>query len=105
MRLARYRFIHWDTAPGILIRNVKDLNYDQKKQIEKFFDSGEYYLVESYEKKNENGLWRLTYPLFFITMLLSSIIIQPIKWLITGKYYFSSRTKIFRVLDKWEKKL
>lgn len=105
MKTSRYTFIHWDSAPGILKRTVKDLTYDQQKQIEKFFDSGKYYLVETYEKRNENGLWRLTYPLFFIAVLLSSFLVQPIKWLITGSYYFSARTKVFKFMDKWEKKL
>lgn len=105
MKLSRYRFIHWDTAPGIIIRNIKGLTYDQQKEITKFFDTGEYYLVETYEKKNENGLWRFTLPFFFLLTLFSCLIIQPLKWVFTGSYYFSARTKIYKFMDTWQKRL
>lgn len=60
-----------------------------------------------YERTKKKGsfLWRLTYPLFFLYIVIILIIIMPINFLITGSSFFKKNGKINKIYELWEDKI
>ena len=60
-----------------------------------------------YERTKKKGsfLWRLTYPLFFLYIVIILIIIMPINFLITGSCFFKKNGKINKIYELWEDKI
>jgi len=99
--------------------SYKDSNYLIARDIFKFIKEHDYYTdngviehLETYIEENytfikdykpvKSNIWlRLLSPIYFITILLFSLIIQPIKWLVTGNYYFKSNSKVHKKKKKW----
>nr|CDL66710.1 unnamed protein product [uncultured bacterium] len=46
-------------------------------------------------------LCRITLPLYFIVSILCNFIIMPIKYMITGNYYFDTKTKVHKFMVAW----
>lgn len=80
---------------GLTIQQRKDL-------LNEFDDSGIHgnlgmpFIAYDWEEEEPKGknVWRLTAPFFFVYALVIIGIVLPIKWLITGKYHFSQKSKI-----------
>ena len=103
----RYKLLSgWETV-GLIDKALKvhgiGLTAQQRKDlINEFGDSGLRgnldipFIAYSWEEEEPTGknVWRLTAPFFFFYALICIGIISPIKWLITGKYYFSQKSKI-----------
>lgn len=59
---------------------------------------------QAYEWKKEkvSGTWlRITLPLWFIFIFLMTVFIRPLKWLITGKWWFGKDSKLENFIAKW----
>lgn len=56
-------------------------------------------------KVNHSMLWRLTFPFYFAFVFGSVLSILPIKWIITGHFYYDSDTKFSKIIKKWSSKL
>lgn len=54
------------------------------------------FIAYAWEEEEPTGknVWRLTAPFFFVYAIIIIGIVLPIKWLITGKYSFSQKSKI-----------
>lgn len=48
---------------------------------------------------------RLTIPFYFIFAMLIVLIIRPVKWLITGTYFWKYNNKFEQFAGKWRDKL
>lgn len=57
------------------------------------------------EEKSGNFGWRLTYPFFLIFSILVCFFILPLKWVFTGKYYFSQTSCLGRFGVNWRNKI
>ena len=103
----RYKVLSgWKTVDLIdkaLKKHGTGLTMQQRKDlIDEFGDSGIHgnlgmpFIAYAWEEEKPTGknAWRLTAPFFFVYALICIGIISPIKWLITGKYYFSQKSKI-----------
>jgi hypothetical protein len=103
----RYKVLSgWKTVDLIdkaLKKHSNGLTTQQRRDlINEFGDSGLCgnlempFIAYAWEEEKPTGknVWRLTAPFFFVYALIVIGIVSPIKWLITGKYYFSQKSKI-----------
>lgn len=57
------------------------------------------------EDKSSSFPWRLTLPILYMYSIITTILILPIKWLVTGKFHFSQNSKIATFNMKWYNKI
>ena len=84
------------------------LNQEQKRVIYDYWRP--YYKLELYRyvggKNNYKGIgWRLTLLFYIIFCLIMLLFGLPINWLITGKKYLSSQTKLSIFTEAWYNKI
>jgi hypothetical protein len=109
----RYKVLPgWKTVDLIdkaLKKHSKGLTAQQRMDLRsEFGDNGTCgnlkmpFIAYAWEEEEPTGknAWRLTAPFFFVYALICIGIISPIKWLITGKYYFSQKSKI-NIFNIW----
>ena len=114
----RYKLLSgWKTVniiDEILKENGCELTNEQSRTLRNLFgDSGLHgnlampFIAYAWEEENPTGknAWRLTAPFFFVYALVIIGIVSPIKWLITGKYYFSNKSKITIFNVGWYNKI
>lgn len=64
------------------------------------------FTVIRYEKPEPvKPLWRLTILFYWLFLLAVLALVIPVKWLFTGKSYFSEKNWTYRVYAFWTKKL
>ncbi|MBP5723284.1 MAG: hypothetical protein J6X18_06900 [Bacteroidales bacterium] len=60
---------------------------------------------EEEKTQGKNMWWRLTTPFLLVWIYLILVpIVLPIKWLLTGKYYFERETKLGILTQNWYNK-
>lgn len=79
--------------------SVKVIDYIESNYGDRMYTSGGWGYNEG---EPSSWYWRLTAPIFYLMLTLSAIIIQPIKWVITGRYFFEYKPN--RWLEKWADK-
>ena len=53
-------------------------------------------------KYNGKPLVRLTLPIFIVFLILMTLIVRPIKWILTGSWWFGdANSKIESFINKW----
>jgi len=57
------------------------------------------------EKPSGNIGWRISAPFMYLYAIIMSFIIQPIKWVLTGKYYWGQKSPISRFGVNWYNKV
>ena len=75
-------------------------------QIEKMgemLEDSDFYFYEYSKEKNVSLLWRFTLPFFLIEGILL-VCLNPVKWLFTGKWGYSSKF-LDTFYYKWKQKL
>jgi len=82
--------------------DIESLSYVQRTAIRDYLETKR--ILYKIEEKKASPLWRLTAPLFFVVSILFAIT-MPIKWLITGSYYYDFDDKPIRFMKKWKMKL
>lgn len=80
----------------------KSLTPIQQEAIEQVLSTKR--ILYKIEEKKVSPLWRLTAPMFFLVSILFAIT-MPVKWLITGSYYYDFDDKPIRFMKKWKMKL
>ncbi len=103
MRLYNYRKTEYYTIASD-IRKVKlGLTQEQDSKLENILDN---YLILRYAKKENkrSPLIRFTIPFYPIAWLLTVLILSPIKWMVTGDYYWKYDSTVVRFLESWWKK-
>lgn len=92
----------------------KGLSYEQRRDLrEAFGDTGSRgnlgmpFIAYSWrERRNStNPLWRLTFPFWVLYVMLAIIVVLPLKWLLTGKFYFSENNPLTRFNMAWYNKI
>jgi hypothetical protein len=69
-------------------------------------DSGRTFLyAHRIGKRKGSVIYRITYPLFLVWNLFVTLIIQPIKWILTGDFYFNTDNKLYKFTIKWGRKI
>lgn len=91
------------------------LSSDQRRVLrEQFGDSGirgnlgmdvQFYVWQDEGVEGCNAWWRLTWPFFFIVLLLFHLTVYPIHWVCTGKYSLGKDSWLLSILYKWEDKI
>lgn len=56
-------------------------------------------------KNKTSMLFRTTLPLYVIWFLIMVLIVQPIKWICTGDYYFDTKNPVYLFTISWSSKL
>lgn len=107
MRLYQIKKVEYYTLTNEIIDHLKHagcpLNIDQRREVCDFYE----YRKGLFEYKNTPMIansfwWRLTTPLLCIAILLATVF-MPIKWMITGKWYYEFSEK--NIFVKWSKKV
>lgn len=101
-----------------LLRYKKVEMYEFRKILDKYIGLTEYqkekllgidwfpFTVIRYEKPEPvKPLWRLTILFYWLFLLVMLALVIPVKWLFTGKSYFSEKNWTYRVYAFWTKKL
>lgn len=57
------------------------------------------------KEKKSKAIYRITYPFFLIWNVLITFIVQPLKWLCTGNFYFSTDNKLYKFTINWSRKI
>lgn len=74
--------------------------------IQRVLDRNNIELVQDQDPgSNASFLMRTTVVWLLLLTVFLSFIVLPIKWILTGKYYISSKTKLYKFLKSWERKL
>ena len=56
-------------------------------------------------EKRPSPLWRLTLPVWAVTYVLIAFVVLPLKWLFTGEYLMSHRSKAFTWFRWWAQRI
>lgn len=93
--------------PHELKKNLSNLGVNlTDDQYRILLDQGRTFLYAQRIRKRKGSLvYRITYPLFFIWNLFVTFIIQPIKWIFTGDFYFSMDNKLYKFTIEWGRKI
>lgn len=76
------------------------------EQYRILLNRGRTFLYASREKRIKGSvIYRLTYPLFFVWNILVTLIVQPIKWVFTGDFYFRTDSSIYKFTVEWERRM
>lgn len=103
MRLLRYRELNPYEIRDLLDRYIGLTDY----QKEKLVDTGwlPFHIIKYESPEPVKPVWRLTILLYWIFCLLMLLLVMPLKWLLTGKQYFSDKHWTYKVYAFWTKKL
>ena len=82
-----------------------ELTEEQKGELRQDNGDTQLYIILCDREKKSSLLWRLTLPFYFIFGILAIFVIQPIKWFITGDFYFGPRNFLCRLQEKWSRKI
>lgn len=52
-------------------------------------------------KYKGSPLMRLTFPIFFIFIILMTFVVRPLNWLVRGSWWFDKNSKIEVLCNKW----
>ena len=58
----------------------------------------------AYEWKQEKskGNWlRITFPIWIVFIALMTLIVRPLKWLVTGSWWFGEKSKLEDFIGRW----
>lgn len=65
----------------------------------------EYYILKRKNSKGEsNFLFRISFPFWFLVMLLL-FTIAPFKWIFTGDWYYQPKGVVYKFMNNWQTKL
>jgi len=89
---------------SVLLNRELNIDYSLAGKIAELLD--EKYYIRSWKnpKHPKNWYWRLTFPLSAIVFVILFFIVCPIKWIITGRYYFTPKSTIYSFYDNWVNK-
>ena len=103
MNLLRYRKIESYELRKILDDYIGLTDYQKDKLLH--IDWLPFTVIKYEEPEAVKPIWRLTILFYWVYMLIMLLIIIPIKWLFTGKSYFSSKHWTYKIYAFWSKKL
>lgn len=84
----------------------KGLRLQEVWAIQRVLDRKGIELVQDIETTSKASfMMRTTVVWLLLFVLILTFIILPIKWICTGKYYVSSKSKLYRFIKSWERKL
>lgn len=111
----RYKLLDGYTTVELIHKALKDvdgkgLSYKQMRDLrEAFGDKGSRgnlgmpFIAYSWNERGNSTkpMWRLTLPFFAVYILLLFVIVLPVKWIVTGKVYFSENNWFTRFNTNW----
>lgn len=111
----RYKLLDGYTTVELIHKALKDvdgkgLSNEQMRDLrEAFGDTGSrgnlgmpFIAYSWHDRRNSaNPLWRLTLPFFAVYLLLLIVVVLPVKWIVTGKAYFSGNNWLTRFNTNW----
>lgn len=111
----RYKLLDGYTTVELIHKALKDvdgkgLSYKQMRDLrEAFGDKGSRgnlgmpFIAYSWNEMGNSTkpMWRLTLPFFAVYILLLFVIVLPVKWIVTGKVYFSENNWFTRFNTNW----
>lgn len=103
MKLYKNRRIDRDSFSASLCRELK-LDWSYKKKIEDFIIENGYRIYKEKIISKPNPIFRLTIP-FYIILFVLMVIWMPLKWLVTGNWYYDTNGTIYLLFKKWQEKL
>ena len=87
-------------------RGDKGLRLQEVWAIERVLERKGIDLIQDTELKSKASfLMRTTIIWFFLFTVFLAVLVLPIKWIFTGKYYVSSKSGLYRFIKKWERSL
>lgn len=102
MKLSNYKHVHDYMLTSELSKNGYD--YSEAQKIVEILDE-KFDFYQRDKAVGESALWRLSFPLYFISFLLLFFFFAPIRYAVFGRFYLNEKSKIFRIMSKWQKKL
>lgn len=67
---------------------------------------GRTFLYSQRDKRSKGKIiYRVTYPLYLIWNLLLTFVVQPVKWVMTGNFYFDMNNPVYKFTVKWGRKI
>ena len=101
-----FHHLRKDIEEELASRGDKGLRIQEVWAIQRVLDRKGIELIKDTETTSQASfLMRTTIIWFFLFALFLTFIVLPIKWILTGKYYISSKTKLYKFLKSWERKL
>ena len=100
MKLSKYHIV----SPLSVLTEIKNnggrLSIPESVIIEQTLDN--YYILDEHEPNDKSNIFaRLSSPFYILLSCLMFIIVCPLKWLLTGKFYWSYTSKVAVFFEKW----
>lgn len=102
MKLSNYEHVNDYMLTSELSANGYD--YSEAQKIVEILDE-KFDFYQRDKPVGESVLWRLSFPFYFISFILLFFIVSPPKYIITGSYYWNSKSRVYIFMNKWQKKL
>lgn len=65
-------------------------------------DHGLPFHAYKWEKEKSKGKWlRITFPFWVVFIALMTLIVRPLKWLVTGSWWFGEKSKLEDFIGRW----
>ena len=93
-----------DYSISSFLQSKLKMDYSESRIIAEALDN-EFYIVKYHRSVKGNFLWRISGILHFVLFLFLFCIVCPIKWLLTGLFYFDPKSKMYKFFQKWQDKL
>ena len=77
---------------------------DEQKTKLTYIDRFPFTIIKYEVPSSVNTIWRITI-LFYLLFMLITLLVMPIKWMLTGDRYFSNKSWHYKVYIYWSKKL
>jgi hypothetical protein len=78
------------------------LNWEDKEFLEEILK--EYMILEQAKKEVASPFYRLTFPFYFMFLVLLTLV-ACLKWILTGKYYYTADGKVMNFMKNWIRKI
>jgi len=89
------------------VKEALDLTYGEINRIFSVLEGYKIYAPKKEQPKRRLGIaFRLSTGLFFlIAVAIMFFVVMPIKWLITGNYFFDHDNKVSSFMERWKNRL
>ena len=94
-------------AAAEIIASETESSFSESSEALRVLESKGFVVVKCNVKKDESTLTqRLTIPLYIMIQVVLLITLMPLKYVVTGDYYFDRRKGlgryVFKILDLWK---
>ena len=98
-KLSKYKEVNTLALLEDLVNKGAGINNKQRTIIER--ELAGYIIIERSISSHPTFLARISSPLFFVVFGLLVFVVSPIKWLVTGEYYWQADSKFALIMMRW----